>query len=474
MPLHRRALLGAAAAGAAFSGYAMRAKAQTAAAQAAGETYLNEVHGYGPLIPDPYKILDLPEGFSYRVISHAGQTMDDGFFVPYKADGMAAIPVGGSKIALLRNHELNARDLNYGPTGPGRKLIDKLKPEQAYDVGPDGYPLPGGVTTLIYDLKSQRLESQHLSLTGTLINCAGGATPWGSWLSCEETTLSAQAGLGKSHGWVFEVPATAKGLVDPVPLTAMGRFQHEAAAVDPGTGVIYETEDSFDSKGLFYRFLPHDRRNPAKGGRLQALGFRNAPEGGDARNMKGSEPTWRVGESRDCVWIDVEGSDNPHEDLRLRMQAAGAAFIGRGEGIFWSPEGVYFTCTSSGPAGHGQVLRYIPSPHEGQAGEADAPGRLELFVEPTDSRVMDFADNLAISPWGHMFACEDRYSETLRNHLKGITPDGRVYTIARNVFEGNAELAGACFSPDGSTCFVNIYWPGLTLAITGPWNSFRV
>ena len=98
---------------------------------------------------------------------------------------------------------------------------------------------------------------------------------------------------------MFEVPATVKGLVDPVPLTAMGRFQHEAAAVDPGTGVIYETEDSFDSKGLFYRFLPNDRRNPAKGGRLQALGFRNAPEGGDARNMKGSEPTWRVGETRD-------------------------------------------------------------------------------------------------------------------------------------------------------------------------------
>ena len=120
------------------------------------------------------------------------------------------------------------------------------------------------------------------------------------------------------------------------------------------------------------------------------------------------------------------------------------------------------------------MLRYIQSPHEGQTGEADAPGQLQLFVEPSESRVMDFADNLAIAPWGHIIACEDRYSDTLRTHLKGITPDGRVYTIARNVFEGNAELAGACFSPDGSTLFVNIYWPGLTLAITGPWGSFRV
>lgn len=470
MALHRRALLGAAAASTAFAGYALRAQAQASDT----ETYLNEVHGYGPLKADPYKILDLPEGFSYQVISHAGQTMDDGFYVPYKADGMAAIPLGGSRVALLRNHELNPRDLNYGPLGHGRRLADRLKPDQAYDVGPDGYPLPGGVTTMIYDLKARRLERQHLSLVGTAVNCAGGATPWGSWLSCEETTLSPKAGLGKSHGWVFEVPATAKGLVDPVPLTGLGRFQHEAAAVDPETGIVYLTEDSFDSKGLFYRFLPDDRRHLSKGGRLQVLGFKDAPEGGDARNMKGSEPTWAVGDQKACVWLDVEGADNPDEDLRFRMQKAGAAFVGRGEGIFWSPQGVYFTCTSSGPAGHGQVLRYIQSPHEGQTGEAEAPGQLQLFVEPSESRVMDFADNLAIAPWGHIIACEDRYSDTLRNHLKGITPDGRVYTIARNVFEGNAELAGACFSPDGSTLFANIYWPGLTLAITGPWGSFRV
>src|SRR3712207_5685309 len=148
------------------------------------------------------------------------------------------------------------------------------------------------------------------------------STPWGSWLTCEElAVLPPNAGVSKSHGWVFEVPATARGPVDPVPLTAMGRFQHEAACVDPRSGVIYMTEDAFDHLGLFYRFLPNDRRNPAKGGRLQALGFRDAPGGGDSRNRE--QVVWREGDWKEVVWVDMEGVDNPGDDLRLRGHKAG-------------------------------------------------------------------------------------------------------------------------------------------------------
>lgn len=467
MSLNRRALLGAAAAGAAFSGYARLAQAQ------ATETYVNEVYGYGPLKADPARILDLPEGFSYRIVSQAGERMDDGLFVPQNADGMGCFPLGGSRVALVRNHELKPDDVNEGPLGLNRRLAGRIDIARAYDVDDAGHPLPGGTTTLVWDLKAQRLVSQHLSLAGTAVNCAGGATPWGSWLTCEETTLKPPRNVRKTHGWVFEVPAAARGLVEPRPLTAMGRFQHEAAACDPRTGVIYLTEDSFDQLGLFYRFLPNDRRNLAAGGRLQALGVKGEPDGSDLRNMKVNPVAWRPGDWKEVVWIDLEGTDNPDDDLRFRAHAAGAAFVGRGEGVFWGEDGVFFTCTSSGPAGHGQILRYAPSAHEGQSGEADAPGRLQLFVEPKDSRVMDFADNIAISPWGHIYACEDRYSDTLRNHLKAVTPQGQVYTVARNVYEGNAELAGVCFSPDATTLFVNIYWPGITVAVTGPWDSFR-
>jgi hypothetical protein len=469
MTSSRRTFLAGAAVSAAFAGFAVNATGRTTDP----ETYRNEVYGYGPLQEDPYRILDLPAGFSYQVVSQAGETMADGLLVPAKADGMACFPGRGSTVALVRNHELKITDYNIGPLGLHRQRADRLDRSLAYALDDDGFPLPGGTTTLIYDLKAQRLISQHLSLSGTAINCAGGATPWGSWLSCEETTLGAGRGSNRDHGYVFEVPAAAKGLVKPVPLTALGRFQHEAAAIDPRTGVVYLTEDSFDHRGLFYRFLPNDRRNLVKGGRLQALGFRDAPEGGDARNFAGDPVVWTPGDWKDVVWIDLDGIDNPNEDLRFRGQKAGAAFVGRGEGVFTGKDGIYFACTSSGPKGCGQILKYVPSRFEGQAGEASEPGRLQLFVEPADDRVMDYGDNIAIAPWGHVFVCEDRYSDVDRNHLKAITPEGRVYTIARNVFTGNAELAGVCFAPDGKTLFVNIYMPGITVAITGPWDSFR-
>jgi len=464
MSYSRRAFFGASAAALAFSGYA---RAQETADE---ETYRNEVHGYGPLQQDPYGIFDLPEGFSYRVISQAGESMDDGLLVPHKFDGMGSISLGGDRVALIRNHELKVTDRNHGPMGLGRHLAGKLDKSKAYDVDDEGFALAGGTTTMVYNQKTGLVEKQFLSLAGTLINCAGGTTPWGSWLSCEETVTQAGFNVGKDHGFVFEVPAKAKGLVDPVPLKAMGRFKHEAACVDPRTGVVYLTEDMVD--GLFYRFLPDTPGELAKGGRLQALGFSDSPESCDTRNWEGATgmapKSWR-----NARWIDLDGVDNPNDDLRLRGAAKGAAVFARGEGVFWGKDELYFTCTNGGAAVAGQIMRYVPSAHEGQANEADAPGKTQLFVESREQKVLDYADNIAIAPWGHIIACEDRYSDVDRNHLKGVTPDGKVYTIGRNVFRDNAELAGVCFSPDGRTMFVNIYLPGITLAITGPWSSFR-
>lgn len=470
MPLSRRRLLGAFAASAAFSGLARSVQAQ-ADDGAEAETYLNEIQGYGPLIPDPRRLLDLPQGFTYRVISQAFETMSDGFLTPGRPDGMGCFPLEADRVVLLRNHELKVTFVDEGPFGVGARLADRLPRDRAYDYLDTGLPAPGGVTRLVYDLKAQKVVSHNLSLAGTLVNCAGGMTPWGSWISCEETTLTAGLEIGKDHGYAFDVSASATGLVDPVPLKPLGRFKHEAACVDPRTGVIYMTEDLPD--GLFYRFLPNDRRQPLAGGRLQALGLLDAPEDGDTRNWEGFR-TWSQGDVKSVVWIDLDGVDNPYDDLRLRGARKGAARFARGEGVFFGAGEIFIACTSGGPYDNGQIMRYTPSPREGQADEKNQPGQLQLFVEPSDERVLNYCDNIAVAPWGHLIVCEDKYTDIHVNHLKAVTPQGKVYTLARNVYTGSGEFAGCCFSPDGSTLFVNIQTPGMTLAITGPWNAVRI
>ena len=465
---HRRDLIVGSAAAFAFAGFARHARAQAAGV----ETYVNEVEGYGPLQVDPNGVLDLPAGFSYRIISQGGETMNDGLLVPQNFDGMGCFALGGSRVALVRNHELKpgrATHRNWGPAGFHQERAGLIDASKAYDLAVDGRVLPGGTTTQVYDLATGRTVSQHLSLIGTATNCCGGVTPWGSWLSCEETEdAPGTHDVRKPHGFVFEVPSRATGLVEAVPLKAMGRFDHEAVCVDPRTGIVYETEDKVD--GLFYRFIPEKPGDLVKGGRLQAMAFRDHL-GADSTNHTDRE--WSPGDWRDVLWVDLEDVESPDGDLRMRGHADGAVKVARGEGVFWAGTELFLTATSGGPLKRGQILRYVPSPGEGAEEEAFSPGRIQLFVESTDIRTLNMADNICVAPWGHLVVCEDNYTTETRNHVKGVTPDGKVYAIARNAFTGNAEFAGAVFSPDGSVLFVNLYYPGLTFAITGPWSAVR-
>jgi len=436
---------------------------------------------FGQLYRDPDGILNLPHGFSYKIISRSGDRMSDGLTVPGAPDGMAAFPVPGKKdqCLLVRNHELDSVGEEIGPFQHDPAQAKKLA-KKAFDFYQGELPVNGGTSTLLYSHKTGHVERSHLSLLGTTRNCAGGATPWGSWLSCEESLAGPELGFGREHGYIFEVPAIAEGLVDPVPLKEMGRFVHEAAAVDSSNGIVYLTED-FDH-ALFYRFLPAQPGELAKGGKLQALVIRDWPRAltrnwaEDAGNPD-ARPV-EIGQRFACEWMDLEDVTSPDGDLSLRGAASGAARFCRCEGVAFALRAdgsreIFFAATGGGRKKIGQIWRYRPGRHEGSGNET--PGELELAYETGDRSLLEFCDNLAIAPWGDLIICEDSYSESpdMVNYLRGLTPEGKLYTLAMNAHPDKGEFCGACFSPDGSTLFVNIQRPGMTLAITGPWGQLR-
>ncbi|MGH1364837.1 MAG: alkaline phosphatase PhoX [Calditrichia bacterium] len=434
-----------------------------------GDAVINKAliaEGYGPLLRDPNGILDLPEGFKYKIISRMGDKMSDGFFVPGAPDGMATFPGPNGLTLIIRNHEVNPGD--SGAFGKEHELFKQIDPDRVYDAGGGVSPGCGGTTTIVFDTKKQEVVTEYLSLAGTVRNCAGGPTPWNSWVTCEETDdrkgSNGRVILEKDHGYNFEVPASAEiKLADPVPLIDMGRFRHEAIAVDPKSGIVYQTEDRDD--GLIYRFIPNTPDKLADGGKLQALVIIDGPK--ETRNWGSAKDNIAVGTSYNVKWIDMDNVESPKDDLRDRGYDAGAARFARGEGMWRGEDGIYFACTNGGKAELGQIWRYKPGQMEGTPDEHKSPGRLDLFVEPNDSNLVENADNLTVSPWGDLIVCEDRKGDIVR--LVGITPKGTLYTLANH--HKNTEFAGVTISPDGTTMFVNMQGIGWTLAITGPWGS---
>lgn len=444
-------------------------------ASAVGDMIAQDRGVFGPPVADPRKLFDLPAGFTYQVLARYGEEMDDGFLVPGKQDAMAAFPMPDGTTALVINHEVEIPA--HGPLGAfGREdeRLDRAPSGAFYD---SGRRARGGCSTIIFDTRTQKVIRRELSLAGTVRNCAGGTTPWGSWLTCEECFDSKGDGFEQDHGYVFEVRRPGHGLeMNPEPIRAMGRFNHEAVAIDPASGAVYLTEDRSD--GLLYRFLPADKRDLHQGGRLQALALQG--KGAiSTRNWEDSKEPIPVGRPMAVAWVDLDRVDTPVDDLRDRGFARGAAKFARGEGMWFglgpgprgekAPRGrVYFACTNGGPKKLGQLWRYLPSPYEGTPRENEHPGFLELFIESDGPRAIANADNLAVTPWGGLVVCED--SDNQEQRLFVVSPQGEASPFARNALN-RSELAGSCFSPDGSTMFVNIQNPGITLAVRGPWPS---
>ncbi|MBT2421191.1 PhoX family protein [Streptomyces sp. ISL-22] len=435
----------------AFAGNLTELFAGTAAAQSLGHT------GYGPLVPDPKGLLDLPKGFRYQVLSREGDQLRSGEGpVPSNHDGMAALAGRNGRVHLVRNHENRNTAKLPVPTVAGL----------TYD--PAG---KGGCTALTLDSRG-RVLSERVAVAGTAVNCAGGPTPWGTWLTCEETEDKAGTnGYTKDHGFIFEVDPANPHRSGAVPLTAMGRFQHEAIAVDPRNGIVYETEDAFQKPfGLFYRFLP-DRPlgglgSLRLGGRLQAMRVPGVPDLSSIQETGAS--------FGNIEWVDVPDPLAAQTPIRLQdFGPKGITHAQKLEGCYWGGRCVYFVSSfarsAEGSAAdhYGQIWRYDPS--------ARRLTLVVVFGPDTDVQLPgESPDNICLAPSGGLMVCEDGNGA---QHVYGVTRRGEVYAMARNAQNiGTAEepewgeFAGVAFSPDGQTMYVNCYAPGTTFAVTGPWR----
>ncbi len=380
----------------------------------------------GPLIPDPDRVLELPSGFSYRILERRDADMDDGYRVPGAPDGMACFDPGDGTLVLMRNHELGFGG-SGGPYKPGQ-----TPPRQAVNAR-----ALGGVTRVVLDKETRRRISSNLVLTGTIRNCAGGLSPWG-WLSCEET-------FDDGHGYVYLCRTDAKSVDEPNRIAAYGKFCHEAATVDPRTMIAYLTEDRQSSS--FYRFVPSSPKEPFSG-KLQALSIAGSPRFDTARGMG-------VGAKVDIAWVDCPDPEPKEDSVASDAQRAGAAIIRRGEGLWFHDGSVYFSATGGGPAGSGQIFRVVP--------EGDG-GTIELVAESPGRHALKYPDNITVSPSGGLVIAEDGGGT---NYLRGLDARGEAFDFARCAYS-RSELAGICFAPDGKTLFVNLQQDGLTLAIEGP------
>lgn len=418
---------------------------------------------YGELVKDPKGLLNLPKGFTYKIISSTGEKMDDGLLVPGAHDGSASFQ-GKKGVILVRNHEITPDSDDIGAFGKRNKLLKNGLKSKFYDFGFGKEPGLGGTTTVLFDEEKQEVISQHMSLFGTTRNCAGGKTPWNTWITCEETVHRSNKSREKDHGYNFEVPAGENGeTATPIPLKEMGRMNHEAVAVDPKTGIVYQTEDRHD--GLIYRFIPNEKGQLSKGGRLEILAIKGQPSY-DTRNWPESEsPAISERDSLEVDWLPIDDVESPEDDLRFRGYEKGAARFARGEGAWFGEGEFYFACTNGGKNKTGQIWRYSTSPYEGTSREQETPARVELFAEPNNSDIMKYCDNLTIAPSGDLLLCEDHPQP----FVVGITPKGEYYKLAENIGH-RSEMTGINFSPSGRTLFVNIQRPGLTLAIQGPFS----
>ncbi|WP_088243427.1 alkaline phosphatase PhoX [Calothrix rhizosoleniae] len=443
---------------------------------------LGDVPGKGDLRNTP--LLRLPKGFQYTAIGIRGVPMSDGVLTPGDHDGMAAFPGSYGNTILVRNHELSIDEDEAGNTAgclaPNGNQYDPFTGNN----NPSGFG-GGGTSTIIVDRYGNKVKD-YVSLGGTIRNCAGGPTPWGSWISCEEnvSTPATDGRNTKKHGYNFEVPSELGEAVDPIPLVEMGRMNHEAVSVGRD-GIVYETEDRGDS--IYYKYVPKIRGRARKfgdlqeGGDLYAMvidkdqksncngaslpinelqGTKVVDTRGLGRGDKVGSMLPFLGQSLKVSWVKLEDVDPEEDTLRFEAQSKGAAVFWRGEGAWYHRGKHYWVCSGAGDAAEGQVWCYDPDSET-----------VTMIVESTDENLLDGPDNMTVAFDGTIYLCEDgtggnQGDANFSQYIVGVDEEGGLFQFAHNIIpDDTSEFGGACFSPDGRYMYVNSQGIGITYCI---------
>lgn len=443
---------------------------------------------FPPLEDDPDGILALPAGFSYAVVTFAGRTtLDDGSPTPSNHDGTAAFTGRRGTYTLIQNHELGAGSALGVPHAEGT----------VYD---PGAVAGGGCTVITTDARGRNL-GEYVGISGTATNCAGGPTPWGTWLTCEETELkagTAWSGNGKSgtyekdHGYVFEV--FADGRSQPVPIKAFGRYAHEAVAIDVDLQHVYLSEDASSPNGLFYRWTAPSgvkigpglaNRLSDTAGTLEAMQIL-MPDGSvlpDVAYLTSAQ----LGRPFPVTWKPVPDRDARTTSVRKQFADGEVTRGKKFEGVYGTDKGVYVVNSFAFSASD---LPADAVPHDGMVWfydyDAETIQLVTYFPHQAtavsgaaakyDDLTFDGPDNVTVTPWGSLVLAEDGAGAS---HVLSATPYGPTQALARNQYNIGtdaapeySEFTGPTFSADGKVLFVNIQTPGITLAITGPWEGY--
>ncbi|OJF12941.1 alkaline phosphatase PhoX [Couchioplanes caeruleus] len=364
----------------------------TAWSAAYGAPAQNAVGPYGPLLPPDANGIQLPAGFTSTVVARSRQTVPGTSYVWHDAPDGGAVFANGTGWIYVSNSEVTA--------------------------------FAGGGASRILFSSSGAVVGASRILSGTNVNCAGGKTPWNTWLSCEEV----------SRGRVYETYPLGGAAVARL---AMGRFKHEAAAADPVRKVIYLTED--ESDGKFYRFVP------TTWGDLSA---------GTLEVMRAGTAT-----SGTFTWARVPDPDG--SPLATRRQVSGAKTFNGGEGCHYADDTVWFT--TKGDNRIWQVNLTAGTYELAYDDDLVNPGPAPLTG----------VDNITGTAGGDLYVAED--GGTMDICL--ITPDDKVSVFLRVTGHNGSEITGPAFTPAGDRLYFSsqrgtsgLSSGGITYCVTGPFR----